>query len=279
MVKQVRNSAPLLLLAFVLVILLAGPHPSQANPEGAAGGGARVYSDPFAELNKIKPISPDFLHMEGFIAGLVHRHNPVDAKALPPGPPAATYIVKSGDTLWDIALAYHTTVDQLREFNRLGSDALSPGQTLQVNGGAQGAAQAVQPAISPSRSGQASRTGDLLQYAARYLHTPYVWGGTSPKGFDCSGFVQYVFKHSGYSLPRTAAAQASTGVRVAKPDLMPGDLVFFAMHGSSIDHVGIYAGSGRFIHSSSPSSGGVIYSSLSESAYARGYAGARRLAQ
>ncbi|MEQ8235454.1 MAG: NlpC/P60 family protein [Syntrophomonadaceae bacterium] len=276
--KQIRYSALLLLLAFVMVMLLAVKHPSQATPGGGAEVSVRVYSDPFAEFNRLKPIYPDFLHIENYVAAFVRRHDSIDAETSPPGPTAVIHTVKSGDTLWDIALAYNSTVEDLRDLNQLSSDALSLGQTLLVKGPAQGSPKAaLQTATIPSRSGQTSRSGEILQYAARYLHTPYVWGGTSPKGFDCSGFVQYVFKHYGYSMPRTAAAQASAGVRVTKSDLMPGDLVFFAMHGSGIDHVGIYAGSGRFIHSSSPGSGGVVYSSLSESAYASAYAGAKRI--
>ncbi|NMC26598.1 MAG: LysM peptidoglycan-binding domain-containing protein [Syntrophomonadaceae bacterium] len=276
--KQIRYSALLFLLAFVMVMLLAVRHPSQAPPGGGTEINARVFSDPFAEFNRLKPISRDFLHIENYIAALVGGHDSVDAETITPGPTAIIHTVKSGDTLWDIALAYNSTVVNLWEFNHLSSDALSPGQALLVNGPAQGHPKApLQPAASPSRSGQTSRTGEILQYAARYLHTPYIWGGNSPKGFDCSGFVQYVFRHYGYNLPRTAAAQASAGVRVTKSDLRPGDLVFFAMHGSGIDHVGIYAGSGRFIHSSSPGSGGVVYSSLSESAYAKAYSGAKRI--
>lgn len=197
-----------------------------------------------------------------------------------PAPTTSTYTVKSGDTLWDIASAYHITVDQLQALNNLNGDALSLGQTLTVTGQADKPVKiAERPASAPapSRSGQTSRSSSVLQYAAQFLNTPYKYGGTSPSGFDCSGFTQYVYKHFGVSLPRTAASQASAGTRVDKANLIPGDLVFFATEGSGISHVGIYAGSGRFIHSSSPTSGGVIYTSLSESFYSRTYAGARRV--
>jgi len=196
-----------------------------------------------------------------------------------PTPPPATYTVKSGDSLWDIAVAHHTTVLQLMALNHLSSDALSLGQTLIVTGPADQAAKAAAqspPATTPSRSAGTSRSA-VLQYAARYLNTPYKYGGATPAGFDCSGFVQYVCKHFDISLPRTAAAQATAGVRVDKANLSPGDLVFFNTEGSGISHVGIYAGNGRFIHSSSPNSGGVIYTSLGESFYSKSYAGARRL--
>ena len=203
---------------------------------------------------------------------------PSQPASTPPAAPAA-YTVQSGDTLWDIAAAHHTTVAQLIALNNLRSDALSLGQTLIVTGSADQAAKVAAqspPPATPSRSAGISRSA-VLQYAARYLNTPYKYGGTTPAGFDCSGFVQYVYQHFDISLPRTAAAQAKAGVGVDKAHLIPGDLVFFNTEGSGISHVGIYAGNGRFIHSSSPKSGGVIYTSLGESFYSRSYVGARRL--
>ncbi|HWP98820.1 MAG TPA: stalk domain-containing protein [Syntrophomonadaceae bacterium] len=130
---------------------------------------------------------------------------------------------------------------------------------------------------TPSRSGGPNQASRLLEKAAEYLHTPYKFGGQTPAGFDCSGFVQYVFGQFGYKLPRVASAQALIGVSVSKSDLMPGDLVFFNIDGSGISHVGIYVGNGKFIGASSQESGGVIYSSLSDKYYAAKYAGARRV--
>jgi len=195
------------------------------------------------------------------------------------GPATFSYTVQPGDNLWDIAATYHTSVDHLLALNNLSSDALCLGQTLLVSGSADKPLQTAQPPTSaptPSRSGD-TRAGTVLQYAAKFLNAPYKYGGTTPAGFDCSGFTQYVYKHVGVSLPRTAAAQASIGTRVEKAKLLPGDLVFFATAGGGINHVGIYAGNGRFIHSSSPTSGGVIYTSLQESYYVKSYAGARRV--
>ena len=88
---------------------------------------------------------------------------------------------------------------------------------------------------------------NLLAYANSFMGTPYVWGGTSPSGFDCSGFVQYVFAHFGISLPRTSYAQYDVGTHVAYDQLQPGDLVFFATNGAGASHVGIYIGGGEFI--------------------------------
>jgi cell wall-associated NlpC family hydrolase len=109
-----------------------------------------------------------------------------------------------------------------------------------------------------------SKATRVLTTAQRYVGTKYVFGGTSPRGFDCSGFVQYVFRKHGVRLPRTSRQQAVVGRRVAAKlsGLRPGDLLLFATGGSRIDHVAIYAGKNRIIHSSA-SGGGVRYDHLS----------------
>ncbi len=117
-----------------------------------------------------------------------------------------------------------------------------------------------------------SRFSGVVGIAMQYLGTPYVWGGSSPGGFDCSGFVMYVFAQMGVSLPHHAASQYSYGVPVSQDQLEPGDLVFF----DGLGHVGIYIGGGQFIHS--PHTGDVVkISSLSDSWYAATYVGARRI--
>ncbi len=116
-----------------------------------------------------------------------------------------------------------------------------------------------------------SRYGGVVGIAMRYLGTPYVWGGASPAGFDCSGFVMYVYAQVGVSLPHNAAAQYGYGVPVSRSDLQPGDLVFF----NGLGHEGIYVGGGNFIHS--PHTGDVVKISSMTGWYASTYVGARRL--
>lgn len=118
----------------------------------------------------------------------------------------------------------------------------------------------------------------ILDTAASYLGTPYVWGGTSPSGFDCSGFVQYVYSQNGYSLTRTTYTQwDNDGTYVKKSDLRPGDLVYFGSGGSPT-HVGIYVGDGMMIHS--PSTGDVVkYSTIDSGYYNNCYMGAKRIVQ
>lgn len=115
------------------------------------------------------------------------------------------------------------------------------------------------------RTASASATASaVLSTADDYVGTRYVWGGTTPKGFDCSGFVQYVFRRHGIELPRTSRQQAQVGryVPTSRAALEIGDLLFFATDGKRIDHIAIYAGNNEIIHSSS-SGGGVGYDNLS----------------
>ena len=132
---------------------------------------------------------------------------------------------------------------------------------------------------TPSPSPEASTKGQLVvDTAKQYLGIPYVYGGSSPSGFDCSGLVQYVFKQLGVSINRVAADQTAHGVPVTKAELMPGDVVFFhnTAKYSTINHVGIYVGDGNFIHA--PQTGDVVkITTLDSGYYARTFVAARRI--
>jgi len=128
--------------------------------------------------------------------------------------------------------------------------------------------------VSPGALSGASAQA-VIATAKQYIGVPYVWGGSSPSGFDCSGFVQYVFGKHGISLPRTSREQYNVGTWVSKANLRPGDLVFYNTSGSGVSHLGIYIGNGQFIHAST--SKGVMISEISNSYWSARYYGARRV--
>lgn len=132
---------------------------------------------------------------------------------------------------------------------------------------------AVAPVQEISRGGS-SKAEEISDNAQKLIGTPYVFGGTTTNGFDCSGFTQYVFKGSGIDLPRTSYAQYGIGTAVSKDELQIGDLVFFATYDSGASHVGIYIGEENFIHAARS---GIKITGLSDSYYAGRYLGARRV--
>lgn len=118
----------------------------------------------------------------------------------------------------------------------------------------------------------------ILNTAQKYIGTPYVSGGTSPNGFDCSGFVYYVYNKVGYPLPRMISDQYKAGKPVTKNELKPGDILIFQnTNGHGMSHVGIYAGNGQFIHS--PRTGKTVtYADLYSEYWIKHYYGAVRIA-
>lgn len=129
---------------------------------------------------------------------------------------------------------------------------------------------------TPNIDVEAATKQQLTQTAQQYLGAPYVYGGTTTRGFDCSGYTQKVFSDLGIKLNRTSRDQFAQGTAVSKSNLQAGDLVFFNTSGRGVSHVGIYIGNNKFIHSST--SKGVIISSLSERYWAPRYIGAKRVA-
>ncbi|WLV26050.1 LysM peptidoglycan-binding domain-containing protein [Aciduricibacillus chroicocephali] len=157
------------------------------------------------------------------------------------------YTVKKGDTLYRIATNNKISVNTLKAWNGLKSNNIKVGQKLTVKGG-----KAVKSSSVKQTSNNVSSAGydvdKLISVAKDQLGTPYVFGGSSPSGFDCSGFISYVYNKAGKSIGRTSAAGFySKASSVSNPEV--GDLVFFAgTYKSGISHVGIYIGGNQFIH-------------------------------
>ena len=128
------------------------------------------------------------------------------------------------------------------------------------------------PALQRSEAeSSASRSGRVVAIARAHLGAPYAWGGSSPDGFDCSGFVLYVYSHVGVALPHNAARQFRYGAPITRERHQPDDVIFF----DGLHHAGIYVGDGRFIHARR-SGHGVIVSGLDESWYRTRWVGGRR---
>src|SRR5215210_5491224 len=157
---------------------------------------------------------------------------------------------------------------EVAQQRRLASAAQSrlAGQDGSVNGVGVAAATPEGSIVAPPNS-----HGGVVGIAMRYLGVPYVWGGSSPRGFDCSGLVMYVFGQIGISLPHSTYALWNVGVPVSRDQLQPGDLVFF----NGLGHMGIYIGNNQMIHA--PHSGDVVKISSLTGWYASTYYGARRV--
>ncbi len=173
---------------------------------------------------------------------------------------SGTHTVASGDTLGRIASQHGTSVSALMSENGLSSSWIYPGEQLTIPGASGSSSSTAAPSTSSSNSSSssspssssnsstssaapaASNASGVIGIAKQYTGTPYVFGGASPSGFDCSGFTQYVFGKAGKSLPRVTTAQQAATTPVSNPQ--PGDLVFF---GSPAYHVGIYVGNGMMI--------------------------------
>ncbi|WP_064093157.1 C40 family peptidase [Rossellomorea aquimaris] len=169
-----------------------------------------------------------------------------------------SYTVESGDSLSYIAARYDVTVSQIKSWNGLTSDTIYIGQKLTIN-------STTQTSDSVNQN--------VVDVAKKYIGTPYAWGGTTPKGFDCSGFIYYVFNQAGQSIPRTNTdGYYSKSVAISNPQ--PGDLVFFKnTYKAGISHMGIYLGNGEFIHASDS---GVTVSKLNNTYWAPKFAGYKR---
>ena len=164
-----------------------------------------------------------------------------------------------------------------RDFVTAKTDTVSRGITTEVK-------PPVEPDAKPDEGDVAVTDGDgtdvrqqIVAYAMEFLGVKYVYGASSPKGFDCSGFAMYVFKHFGIKLERTSANQGAHGTKIKRSELKPGDLVFFDTNGglNGISHVGIYIGSGKFIHASSYNHK-VIISELNTGNYNKEFMRARK---
>lgn len=205
----------------------------------------------------------------------------------------ASYHVRAGDTLWSLARRHGTTPERLAGMNGISTEAtLRIGRPLKVPGpidtmvglaplapsraaDSPAVTSALRTRIATLPSRGAAWASTIVTLSSRLLGVRYRWGGTSPSGFDCSGFMYYVFQRTGVAVPRTTYDMFESGTPVPRDQLQAGDFVFFQTLRPGPSHAGIYLGDGRFIHSSS-GFGRVTITPMDHRYYAPRYLGARR---
>jgi len=271
---------------------------------------AQVYSAKPDEIAKANGLSDPFVLQVGQILIVPNGQAPALSAPTPAPQPATTYTVQDGDSVSSIADAFGVDPQTVIDANSLSDPyLLQPGQKVVIPGAsaahttsaaAASPAPAAQPAVvapAPTprpaprpvivarpapvvhAAAPAPRTSSgwsIVAIASRYLGIPYVWGGTSPGGFDCSGLVWYVYQRAGMGVPRDLYGQLQSGTRVARSNLLPGDIVFFSnTYEAGLSHDGIYIGGGRFINAVDYGIG-VAVSSLNDSYWSAHYYGASR---
>ncbi|WP_053218491.1 C40 family peptidase [Virgibacillus senegalensis] len=240
---------------------------------------SQKYNTTVQNLQSINNISGNIIYPDQ----VIETGDGQTSNSSTPSSSVSTYKVKSGDTLWAIGKNHGVSVSNLKSWNNLSSDLIVTGQTLKVSGSSSSqststTSEKVSAKETKVKSASVSTSGNngsaIVNEAKKHIGTPYVWGGASPSGFDCSGFIYYVSKQAGNSFGRTSAANLyNQSTKVSNPQ--PGDLVFFeGTYKPGISHVGFYAGNNQFVHASSS---GVQITSISNPYWNSHFAGYGRM--
>jgi LysM repeat protein len=234
---------------------------------------ARQFSTTVSTLQQLNGLSSDRIYAGHTlkVSGTAPAPAPAQPAAPAPAPAvqnSSTYTVQSGDTLGKIAKQFATTVDTIMQLNGLSSTVIYVGHTLTVSGHpATTSAPPQVTKVSTNADTSDSQLAAMVTLTAKSLvGTPYIWAGNTTAGFDCSGFIYYVYNKAGLSIARySAQGYADRSYEVGKP--VPGDLVFFSnTYMKGISHVGVYLGNNQFIQAADEKHG-VMISDLSNSYY------------
>jgi peptidoglycan DL-endopeptidase LytE len=241
-------------------------------------GISKSYNMSISQLKSLNGLTSDVIH-PGQTLRVSGSVTQAAAQTSAPATSTSTYRVVSGDTLSGIAVRHNLSVSQLKSMNNLTSDLIYVGQVLKLSGTAAAMTTAVAAAstststsvTTASATSSSAKVNALVTEAKKYIGVPYVWGGSTPSGFDCSGYLQYVYNKAGISIPRTVASIWSATKPVSTPRV--GDIVFFETYTSGPSHAGIYLGDNKFIHAGS--SRGVEISDMNNSYWKPRYLGSR----
>ncbi|XKH50437.1 LysM peptidoglycan-binding domain-containing protein [Chryseomicrobium palamuruense] len=218
-----------------------------------------------ADLKKWNGITTDLIRV-GQKLSIVATSTPAPTQPTQPTTPVpanpTTYTVVAGDSLSKIGSRYKVSVANIKSWNNLTSDIIFVGQKLSLQQGAVETKPVAAPTQPKPPVVSGTQAQKIVQIAQSFIGVPYVWGGSTPAGFDCSGFIHYVYKQAGISVPRTnSKGMDARSYYLDQPQV--GDLVFFAnTYTSGISHLGIYIGNNQFIHAGSK---GITVTSLNDS--------------
>ncbi|WP_110112582.1 C40 family peptidase [Bacillus sp. CGMCC 1.16541] len=243
-------------------------------------GIARTYQVSVADLKSQNNLTSDTIYIgQQLVIPSSSTGNVVATP--PPTPPIpqpvkaepTTYVVKSGDSLWGISQRFSLSVQDIKALNLLRSDTIRVGQELTIKGGNESPRPTpVENTPTPNRVNVTT----LIDDAKSLMGVPYQWGGSTPKGFDCSGFIYYVLNKQ---QPNAKRVNTASYWNASQPvtNLQPGDFVFFTTYAAGPSHMGIYVGNNSFIHAGS--STGVTITNLDNSYWKARYLGAKRYTQ
>ncbi|NHM32716.1 LysM peptidoglycan-binding domain-containing protein [Neobacillus terrae] len=239
---------------------------------------ARTYSTSVSAIKSLNGLTSDTIYVGQNLK--ISGSSQTVTTASTPTPVTSTstttYTVKSGDTLSGLAVTYKTTVSAIKSLNSLTTDTIYVGQTLKIGGQAVATSTSVTTTttktttITTTTTSSVSKADAVVAEAKKYIGTPYVWGGNTPSGFDCSGFVKYVFAKVGITLPRTVATIWDATTPVSSP--RPGDILFYQTYKTGPSHAGIYIGNNKMIQAGS---NGVAVSDITYSYWTTRYLGTR----
>ncbi|WP_174728028.1 LysM peptidoglycan-binding domain-containing protein [Mesobacillus harenae] len=264
------------------------PHSHSTTTAAAPASGTTTYTvksgDTLWGISKSYGVTINTLKsLNGLKSDIIHPGKKLQVKGTATKAVAApvsntstgSYTVKSGDSLSVIASRHKISVSNLKSLNGLNSNVIHPGQVLKVTGTAS-SAPAPTNVSNNSTTVMATyptsnKVSALVSEAKKHIGTPYVWGGSTTAGFDCSGYLQFVFNKAGVSIPRTVSDIWNASKSVSSPKV--GDLVFFETYKPGPSHAGIYLGDNKFIHAGS--SRGVEISDMNNSYWKPRYLGAK----